>query len=287
VNAYDGLAETYQQQNRLGEAERTFRRAIEVEPRFWRGHLSMGNFLFSAGRSEEAIEYFTRVTDLTPDNSTGYLNLGSTYYMLGEFEKAANAWKRSVELLPSHFAYANIGSSYFFLSRFDEAIEMYQRAIALAPDDFETWGALGDACRFAEGQTESARQAYTKAIELAEDVLRVNPSDADATVMLAHYYANIDQSERAKELLARALKLAPQSMFVCYDAAVTNVSLGETEKALSAIEQAVELGYPVNLLSVDAGLVPLMSSDRFTALLAQGESAGGARQSSQQEEFAR
>ncbi len=238
----------------------------------------MGNFLFSAGRAEEAIDYFLRVTNLTPDNSTGHLNLGSAYYMIGEFENAAIAWQRAVELFPSQVAYANIGASYFFLGRFEEAIEMYQRAIELAPDDFETWGALGDACRFAEGQKESARRAYNKAIELAEDVLRVNPSDADATVMLAHYYANIDESKRAKALLARALKLAPQSMYVCYDAAVTNVSLGETEKALAAIERAVELGYPVNLLSVDAGLAPLMKSDRFTALLAQSEGVGSVRQ---------
>jgi serine/threonine-protein kinase len=198
--------------------------------------------------------------------------------MIGDFEKAAVAWKRSVELLPTQYAYANIGSSYFFLGRFDEAIEMYQRAIELAPDDFETWGGLGDACRFAEGQTERAREAYSKAIELAEDVLRVNPSDADATALLAHYYANIDESERAKELLARAMKLAPQSMFVCYDAAVTNVRLGETDKALTAIEQAVELGYPVDLLSLDAGLVPLIKTDRFAALLAKSEGEGSVRQ---------
>jgi TolB-like protein/DNA-binding winged helix-turn-helix (wHTH) protein/Tfp pilus assembly protein PilF len=271
AEAYDGLAETYQQQNRLDEAEDVFQRAIEIQPSFWRGHLAMGNFLFSAGRSAEAIEYFRRVTDLTPDNAVGHLNLGTAYYMIGDFENAATAWRRSVDLHPSHIAYANIGSSYFFLGRFQEAIEMYQRATEMAPDDYEAWGALGDACRFAEGQTELATSAYKKAIELAEDVLSVNPSDPDATAQLAHYYANIDEPERARPLVARALKLAPQSMYVCYDAAVTNVSLGEADKALTAIEQAVELGYPVELLSVDAGLAPLMETDRFKTLLAKQE----------------
>jgi tetratricopeptide (TPR) repeat protein len=170
-------------------------------------------------------------------------------------------------LLPSQTGYANIGLSYFFLGRFQEAIEMYQRSIELAPDDYEIWGDLGDACRFAEGQTELATSAYKRAIELAESALSVNPSDADATVLLAHYYANIDESERARQLVARALKLAPQNMYVRYDAAVTNVSLGEADKALAAIEQAVELGYPVELLSLDAGLAPLMETDRFRALL--------------------
>jgi hypothetical protein len=60
-------------------------------------------------------------------------------------------------------------------------------------------------------------------------------------------------------------------MYVCYDAAVTNVSLGEADEALAAIERAVELGYPVELLSVDAGLAPLMETDRFRALIAKRE----------------
>jgi tetratricopeptide (TPR) repeat protein len=197
--------------------------------------------------------------------------------MIGDFEKATVAWRRSVELLPSHIAYANMGSSLFFLGRFEEAIEMYQRAIELAPEDYETWGNLGDASRFAEGREGLATSAYRQAIALAEDALRVNPSNADATVLLAHYYANVGEPERARELVARALELAPQNMYVLYDAAVTNASLGDTDKALAAIEQAVELGYPVELLSVDAGLLPLADTDRFNALIARSEDQGSAR----------
>jgi len=278
VSAYDGLAKTYEAQGRLDDAKRMYQRAIEIQPRFWRGYLSMGNFLFSAGRWEEAIGYFNHVTDLAPDNSTGYLDLGSAYYMAGHLEKAASAWKHSIALFPSRYAYANIGSSYFFLGRFEEAIEMYERAIVLAPDDFESWGALGDACRFAGNHLERARQAYSKAIELAEGVLRVNPSDANATVLLAHYYANLDEPERAKELVAKALKRAPRDMYIFYNAAVADVRLGETEEALTAIEQAVELGYPVHLLSLDAGLAPLTKSERFSALLAKNDDAVSARQ---------
>jgi hypothetical protein len=60
-------------------------------------------------------------------------------------------------------------------------------------------------------------------------------------------------------------------MYVYYHAAVTNVSLDEADKALAAIEQAVELGYPVELLSLDAGLAPLMETDQFRALLTKRE----------------
>lgn len=271
VDAYNGLALTYHRENRLEEAEKTYLRAIEIQPRFWRGHLEMGIFLFSSGRSEEAIEYFRRVAELTPDNPLGHLNLGSAYYMVGDLEAAAGAWQRSAELLPSQFVYANIGMSLFFLGRFEEAAAMYQRAIELAPEDYETWGGLGDAYRYAEGREDLAASAYRRAIELAEEARRVNPSDADVTVLLAHYHANIGEPERARELVAKALELAPESMYVLYDAAVTHVSLGETERALAAIERAVERGYPVAMLSVDAGLAPLRETERFASLVARAE----------------
>jgi TolB-like protein/DNA-binding winged helix-turn-helix (wHTH) protein/Flp pilus assembly protein TadD len=198
VRAYDGLAETYAAQGRLADAEESYRRAIEIQPRFWRGYISMGNFLFTTGRTEEALEYYLRVTEMTPDNSTAFLDLGSAYYMLGDHEKAVAAWKRSGELLPSKFVYGNIGTSYFFHGRFEEAIDMYQRAIELSPKDYESWGLLGDACRFADGYLEQAREAYSRAIELAEEVLRVNPSDASVIAQLAHFHANIDEPELAR-----------------------------------------------------------------------------------------
>ncbi|MBW2543726.1 MAG: tetratricopeptide repeat protein [Deltaproteobacteria bacterium] len=278
VSAYDGLAETYAVQGLSSEAEQNYRRVIEIEPRFWRGYISMGNFLFSTGRPEEAIENYLRVTEMTPDNSTAFLDLGSAYYMVGEYEKAVAAWERSGELLPSKFVYGNIGTSHFFQGRFEEAIEMYQRAIDLSPDDYESWGLLGDACRFAEGHAEQAEQAYARAIELAQEALLVNPSDAKVTSQLAHFYANTDEPELARESIARALTLAPRDMYVFYDAAVTNVSLGEIEDALAAIEQAVELGYPVEMIYQDAGLEPLIDTERFATLVEKSEDEGRARQ---------
>ena len=98
--------------------------------------------------------------------------------------------------------------------------------------------------------------------ELLDDARIVSVTHLSRDPNLSYFH------ERARQLLARALQLAPRNMYVCYDAAVTHVSLGELDEALDAIERAVELGYPVNLLSVDAGLGPLMETDRFQTLLA-------------------
>ncbi len=227
----------------------------------------MGRFLYYAGRLQEAIESFTLVVNLAPDSADGYLNLGSSYYLLGDFENAAAAWRKSLELEPSTSAYMNVGSSYFFLSRFDEAAEMYLQASELAPEDYEVWGALGDAYRYTDNNKALANQAYEKAIELGEKLLHINPSDASTIAPLAQYYANTGNAQRATELITQAVELQPQDMYVQYFSGVTNASLGNEDAAVSAIEKAVALGYPTRLLALDAGLATITNDNRIDALL--------------------
>lgn len=267
VDAYYGLADTYKQRNDGERAEMTYQRAIDIQPGYWRGHLEMGYFHFTAGRFREAIEYFTQVVNLAPDNATGHLNLGSSYYLLGDFENAAEAWQKSIELEPSTSAYMNVGSSYFFLGLFDEAAEMYQKAAELAPDDLEVWGSLGDTYRHTENNKALAAPAYEKAIELGEKLLEINPSDALTIAPLAQYYAHSGNLDRAAELVAEVEELQSQDMYVQYFLAVTYISLSDNDSAASAIVKAVELGYPPNLLKHDAGLAPIIGDRRVEALL--------------------
>jgi hypothetical protein len=48
---------------------------------------------------------------------------------------------------------------------------------------------------------------------------------------------------------------------------VTYTSLGESEAAINAIENAVALGYPSNLLVHDAGLAAIIDNNRVKALI--------------------
>jgi TolB-like protein/Flp pilus assembly protein TadD len=272
IQSYIGLAETFAHQDRLDEAEDLYRRVIELQPGIWRGYIELGRFFFYTGRLQESIDAFSRAVRLAPDVATGYLNLGSSYYLLGDFDNAASAWRKSLELEPSTSAYMNLGSSYFFLGRFEDAAEMYRQASDLAPDDFEVWGALGDAHRYAANGELSA-QAYGRAIELGEELLTINQSAAMIAAPLAQYHAHMDNADRARELIMRAEELEPKNMYVRYFAAVTYASLGNTDSALTSIEQAVELGYPPYLLPVDPGLATLAELERFESLLERGDSS--------------
>lgn len=266
VNAYVGLAETYKLNNRLEDAERTFQQVIDMQPGYWRGYVRMGEFLYYAGRIPEAVQSYTHAVNLAPDSATGYLGLGSAYYLLNDFENAAAAWQKSIDLKPSTNAYMNVGSSYFFLGRFEEAATMYSQASELAPDDFEVWGSLGEAYEYTGTNKALANQAYQTAIELGEKLLGINPADAMTMGALAQYYAHTGNTTRATELIIKAEQLEPQNMYVQYFAAVTHATLGNEDATVIAVERAVALGYPENLLKLDANLTDL-GNDRINALL--------------------
>ena len=270
--AYDGLARTYEHQDRLDDAYIAFQRAIDIQPGYWRAHMKMGSFLFRIGRSDEALSFMHEAVDLSPNNPRALNSLGSTFYMLGAFDRARDVWYRSLQIDPTPIAFSNLGTASFYLQDFQQAAAMYSRAVELTPDDYELWGALGDAYRFMPGSEADATSSYEKAIELAEAYLKLSVDDAYALAALAHYLASIGRSDQAAWRLARAVELAPGSMYVHYFAALVAASSGDVDAAVDACRRAMDNGYPSNLLAAEPGLQSLTDSAKFRELLATDSS---------------
>ncbi|HEY6099922.1 MAG TPA: protein kinase [Anaeromyxobacter sp.] len=268
VDALLGLARTREAQRRLDEAERTFADAKKIEPGYWLPYQELGNLLLHSGRYADAAREYQEVIQRTPEHAEAHNALGAARYMSGDFDEAARAWRASLELAPTASAYSNLGSSYFFLGQFERAAAMYLKAAELVPRDHRVWGNLADAWTAAAGHEADAASAYRKAATLAEERLRINEADADTMAQLASFYARIGRADRARQLADEASKRDPRNANVQYYAAIVAVRLGATETALAALERGVELGYPRQLLSRDAGLAPLFGQPRFAALLA-------------------
>ena len=231
----------------------------------------MGNFLYRQGRSADAIPYLVESTELSPDNPDAFSSLGAAYFMSGNFEAAADAWGASLALAPTRAAYSNLGSSYYYLGRMDDATEMYRRATELAPEDHLMWGHLADAYYHMPGHITAALETYAKAIGLAETQLTVNPSDPQTLSRLAVYYANTEQLDEAHRFTQLSLEIAPNDMYVQYEAALVYLQVEQIEDALQSLERAVKLGYLPALLLADPGLAPLRQDERFSRLTNRGE----------------
>lgn len=266
VTPYLALAETYAGQNRVEQAEATFRRAEEVEGGYWGVHRAFGNFLYNQSRYDEAIERHLKVTKLVPDSGIGYDNLGNSYLSIGAFAKAESAFNASP--LPSRWTYMNRGLVYKYRGEFAKAVEDQKRAIDLAPQAHVSWGFLGDAYRFIQGEEKNAADAYDKAIELAEQRLAIDPTDWRSVGRLGMYYAYVGRPDEALAQVEKLLELRSDSTAYYY---VTRVRLrvGDMQGAYEALERTVEAGWSRAQLANDPDVVALQGETGYAALLAE------------------
>jgi tetratricopeptide (TPR) repeat protein len=206
--------------------------------------------------------------DRVDDDAQALNNLGAAHYLSGDFRKAAEAWDQSIAIKPTRSAYSNTGTMYFYLGDFERAIERYVNAANLAPNDYRMWGNLGDAYFFQGEQKQVAEVAYKRAIALGESQLAVNADEAEVISNLALYYSRIGNVEKARELDAKANRKGPGAMYVHYNSALIHVQLGDVDKALEALERAVELDYERQLLRADPALEGLRDDERFRQIVA-------------------
>jgi serine/threonine protein kinase/tetratricopeptide (TPR) repeat protein len=262
ADAYRELARVYESVGNTEEAEQTYKRAIRLKPENWAGYSALGAFYFRNNRFDEALEQFEKVTEITPDNHYGYTNIGVMYYALGETEKAQELLEHSLQLEETYHASSNLGTLYFYQGRYAEAARMYEKALDIHDGNYLVWGHLGSA-NYWMGEREKAREPFLRAIELANEEREINPNDPVVLIDLAGYLANVDRHEEARTYAEKALQMAPDDTWVMVSASTTFERIGERDKALYWIEEAIDRGYSQSEILNMPDLQDLRKDERF------------------------
>jgi tetratricopeptide (TPR) repeat protein len=265
-NAYREKANAYDHLNKPLEAEANYRRAIETHPEYWAGYRDLAAFFQNHGRLDEALPRFEKVVELTPDNYNGWANLGGLYLRMKNPAKALEYFERANAITPTWGVYNNLGTAFFLLKRDEDAVEMYKKAIQLLPTYAPAWGGLGDVYRRMPKSREAMRDAYAHAIKLTEKELLVNPRDGRTWAKIAMWRVATDKKKALKEI-REALHWSPDESFVVARAASVYAQSGMHNQALTALERAIDLGYPLAELGNWPPLEQLMQDARFKAFM--------------------
>lgn len=265
---YAALAELYQKQGRTGDVEPTFQKAVDLEPGQWRYLNQLGLYYFSVGKNGEAARQFEAAVKLNPDNPRAWNNLGLAYRRLNRLAEAQAAYEKSLVLEPAFGTLSNLGTILQFQGKDAEAVEVYRRAVAMNPSNYVIWGNLASALNRTASGKEAAREAYEKAVAVAEAALQRSPKDASTIAVLGCLYASMGMPDKSAPLLRQAVALAPGNPQVLYRVAEGYEFLHQRSDALKWMREALSSGLPRETIERNPELAALRADPQFVKFAA-------------------
>jgi tetratricopeptide (TPR) repeat protein/TolB-like protein len=266
--AHSLLGDVYDKQGRQQEAISEFQAAIRSRRAYWRHHWRLASVYLDRGQLEQAREEALRVTELQPDNPRGHQLLGTIEQADGRIDAALAAYEASLKLSPTAAAYSNIGGKFFDEKKFQIAETYYRKAVEIDPKLPVYRRNLGDVLVELGKQSES-RSVYSSAVDLADSILRINPTDASTIALQGLCLAKLNEGTRALEKIAAAKRLTPSSANVLYKQTAILALLGRRSEALQALEQALAAGLPPAFAVGDPDLESMSKSPEFDRLVAR------------------
>ncbi len=263
---YLGLAMAYEQLGRRDDAERAYRRGIELRPHYWAGYNLLGAYYYRAGRLDDALKMFQRVTELVPDGFRGYSSLGAVHFMKDQTSEAIAAFEKSLAIRPNYAAASNLGTLLYFIGEFQRSADSFRQALTLEKGSYQVWGNLAAALD-RTGPAADAKAAHQQARLLVQERISVNPRDAGLHVALAEQLAALGAQADARASLARAIALKPADAHTLLRIATFfEERLHQRTEALSWLEQALARGQTWREIDNEPLLRELRQDPRFVAL---------------------
>ncbi len=95
-------AEKYFAQGLLEQAIAEYKAAIEIDPRFSKAYLYLGDAYYVQAKYMEALPWFEQAVHIEPGLIQGWAFLGDAYWHLGLVEHAREAYRRALFLFPDY-----------------------------------------------------------------------------------------------------------------------------------------------------------------------------------------
>jgi len=277
-------------QRRLGlwqEAETTFKKALELDPRDATLLSSIGGEFYNyLRRFDDARAVLDRALEIFPDLATAHVSKAVVFQSEGRLDEAAQELARiPADSTDDFVVSARIGQA-IYERHFDSAISVIERKLkslpAGQPLDSVTELALVQLgfCQQWIGRDEDARRSFSRAIEAIKPKPDAPvPPDANGTPnTLALAYAGLGEKAKALEQAQRAVKdydtdavNKPWSLFTL---AQIQARFGDSDSAIAALPHLLEVpaGLTIANLKLDPFWDPLRKDPRFEKLIAEPKS---------------
>src|SRR5262245_60968132 len=180
---------------------------------------------------EAAEKSFKRAIELQPDYATGHQWYGEYLNAIGHFDAALHEARAAEELDALSWAMpTTLINVYYYARRFDEALEYHRRMNAIASPG-PALGGIADRARILEqgGRPEEAIEEYRRVMKLDDDP-RIRSGYACALALAG-------RKDEARAEVAALEALPPLSGVTPYALAGAYAVLGDLDAAFAKLEQ--------------------------------------------------
>ena len=227
-----------------------YQEAIERDPNYalaFAGIADVYSFLFKYGGATpeiagRALDASQRAVELDGGLAEAHTSRGLALSINGRHEEAEREFERAIELKPSLYeAYYFYGRDCVSQGRSDKAAGLFAQAVAINPDYYEAFPFLATVHR-KTGRLQEAMDADRRGVAAAEKHLEMYPDDARALYLGSGALMATGDAVRATEWAERALEAAPDEPSVLYNVGCMYSMMGNKERAIALVDEAVRKG---------------------------------------------
>jgi serine/threonine-protein kinase len=276
AEAYHELAESYEQVGQITQAEDAWRMALSLDENDWKSWSGLGRLLVQLGELDDAAAALEEARRLAPERVTGpSIELATFALQSGDMEEAIRRFEALPQPIREARVASNLGFAYYFSERPDRlerAVDYFEHAVRLRPAGAGYHRNLADT--YADlGRDDEARAEYRRAYELVTQELTDNPTHVESQTTQIEYAAKADDCDRALALAADREGTPPARASDVHRLGVAYALCGDPLRAIAALDRAVELGFPIEVMRQESELESLRELPEFQRLV--GDAGGG------------
>jgi len=252
-----------------------FERAIELDPRYAAAYAACSSAygqMYQYFAREE--KYRNRAQEMSfkalmydGNLPEAYTAMGLSYFIWGKLEEAGASSRKAIELAPDDFvAHWTLGRIHFTNGEFHQAYDLFQRVIELKPSFISGYADLAMTCDGLGRQSE-ARAARDQMLERLPNYILQNPDDSRARMFYAVTLAESGRKDEAIREGSSAIEISPDDSMMLYNCACLHARLGEPQRALELLRQAIARGHlNFGWMRNDPDMLSLRDNPEFIAL---------------------
>jgi TolB-like protein/Tfp pilus assembly protein PilF len=210
-------------------------KALKIDSTLAEAYATLGDYYtFYLWNWKEAERNFKRALEINPNSSMIHIEYTIYLIVTGRYEEAVSEGKRAQELDPlSCYINNRAGDAFQYARQSDKAIETYQMTLKINPNYFLSHYQLGRVYYYAKGMVKESVAENKKAVALSD-------GNSMATASLITRYYQIGKKDQAEKLSENLKKRAETEYVPSTSFYLIYRVRGEEEMALKWLKKACD-----------------------------------------------